>query len=1042
MASQFQNNIRRTIGSLVSAVAVIAIGGTARAEEPAREFLDGLRARGLHDVAIDYLDQMSTSPLAPAEIRETVLYEKALTFIAAARTQRDPQKNERFLNDARRLLESFVTEYPDHEKANAAQSQLGSLIFERARAKVASAKSNNSKQQLTQARKLYEEAFAVFGKLQLSVASELDQIPKVLDTRDRKQAQLATRRTRLRADNLQTELLAAAAREEMADTFPAGSTEEAKYLTEAASLYDGIYKNYRSRLAGFYARMYQGRCNQRMGKLRDALGYYGELLDQPNASDGMFKLKTETLRLAMECWLAPSERKYIETIKRGSQWLDLAPPNQDRQPDWLAIRLSLAKALKMQADAAKNETPPDTKLFRQSIAEAVGHAKFVAGESGPLQEPARELVTALGGIADIDEKLEPTTFTQAQLVAKEALDAIQPTSQTVATLTAKIASEQDQAAVAALKEQLEAAQQDHLTARQDALRYYKLALQLVDESTPQSDVNLVRYFLCYLYYLGKDYREAALVGDFVCMRFPDSAGARQCAQISLACYLLLFTTAEESDRRFETRRLFRIANHIADRWPGTPDAANSLFTVIPHFVNAGNWQDAHSLTRRIPESSPHRQAAEFITGQSIWASAVQQSTQIKQWELDGSADGIDLPKQRALLQSTQQTARETLEAGYRRLPSQPAVTASNATAMLSLAQVAHAELDDEFAIEVLEHDVIGPLVLVENGSSEVQSPVFIEATYRTALEAYVALLSSGDDEILAKAKSAMTGLQASVGSDTAAQQRMLAVYVNLARSVEEQMKSAPPASRATMAEAFESFLGQLSEGSSDVGTLNWVAETFAAIATGFEGNGIEGPTTSSDPSAKRYYEEANKAFVNLLQLPNVPPKTRTQIRVRQAAVLTKSGQYEAALKILEEVLAENPKAINVQVETARLLQIWGKRDPGIYNQAISGIGAPNSNAWGWGKIATATQPHKLFRETFYEARYELARCQLELALTKAAADKEKLLAAAYRTATQTKKLYPTLGGVGWTNKYNELINRILVAQGKQPTEPINIAAPN
>ena len=471
--------------------------------------------------------------------------------------------------------------------------------------KVEQSKQGDAQASLAESRKLYDEAFQVFVTLQAVVSEELDQIPKVLDTRDKKQAKLAERRKQLRADNLQTELLAAAIREEAASTVPDGSPEQLKYLSEAAGLYDAIYKNYRGRLAAFYARMYQGRCNQRLGKLRDALGYYRELLDQPNESEGMFVLKTKVLRLAMECWLAASEKKYVETIKRGSQWLAGAPKNRDRETDWLAIRLSLAKAYRMQADDAKKLQPPDVRTIRESVDSALKHAKFVASETSEFQEQAQQLVTSLGGIALTDEESDPRTFAEAQTAGKEALDAIEPARQRVQSARARLATENNATAKAALETELQSAERDFALAGDDAITYYRMALQLADLQTPQSDVNLVRYFLCYLYYLQQDYFRSALVGDFVSRRYPNAAGARECAKISLACYLAMFDSSDDQDRHFEINRLVAVANLIADHWPGSPDAEQTLSTLVPRMVNAGELDHAPAYradTRRLPST--------------------------------------------------------------------------------------------------------------------------------------------------------------------------------------------------------------------------------------------------------------------------------------------------------------------------------------------------------------------------------------------------------------------------------------------------------
>ncbi len=101
------------------------------AEEPARAFLDGLRDRGYHDVAMEYLNQMQSSRLAPPELKATVLYEKSLLLVDSSRKQRDPAVRSNQLNQAQAWLQEFIQTQSASPKLNAARSQLGSLIVER-----------------------------------------------------------------------------------------------------------------------------------------------------------------------------------------------------------------------------------------------------------------------------------------------------------------------------------------------------------------------------------------------------------------------------------------------------------------------------------------------------------------------------------------------------------------------------------------------------------------------------------------------------------------------------------------------------------------------------------------------------------------------------------------------------------------------------------------------------------------------------------------------------------------------------------------------
>ena len=1048
-----------------------------RAEEPARAFLDGLRSRGYHDTALGYLQSLEVSRIAPSGILDVLDYERALTLVEASRVAGDLTERFKMLDEAQALLRNFIQIQASHPTVNAARSQLGNLIVERARIKVEQAKSGNSDALKAEARKLYDQAFKEFALLEEAVAGELDQIPKVLNTRDREEAKLAERRKQLRADNLQTELLAAAIREEAADTVPSGSKERTDYLIESAGLYDAIYKKYRSRLAGLYARMYQGRCNHRLGRTKDALGYYGELLDQPSTPEAFWNLKTKTLRLAMESWLHPQERKYVEAIKQASEWVDFSPRSSERNPDMLAIRLSLARALQMQAEAYEKRQSRDVATIRNSYEYALKHATFVAAEEGDLQAEARDLVVALGGRANVDPDAVPDTFAAAQKKGKESLDEIGPASEEVARLAALLrraaSSDRDK-----LQQELSQSQTQLEEVQASALAFYRLAIRLADRDTPPTELNLVRYFVCYLHYLKQQYHDAAVVGDFVSRRFPQSAGAKQCAKISLACYLKLLELSGDDSSAFEIERIAETTRWIADQWAETPEAVESLATAVSVMVNSSSLQNAREFTLRLPESSPERSRAQLVTGQAMWGAFLsRQHAAAVSDDKQGSAPFTGLTQKQL-----QTASLELLLAGYQQLPEDVIPDSSNATAMLSLAQALLANSsakpnaegtidldagkpvegleqdvtgpstlvpeDNEVAsdpvlvqetlpatlqaylgagkaVEVLEHDVVGPLTLVQEVHEVASNPVFVQETLRTALQAYVGAMDENPVEMMSKAQATMALLRQAVGLDATGKKRMLAIYISLAQTIEAKMKTAPPESRKQMSSVFESFLQALSADASDPGTLNWVAETFASLGAGFDSDEA---VLSED--ARLYYDRSIAAFQNLLGRLDLPQALQTQLRARMAAVKARKRDYQGALTDLEQLLALTPSAVNLQVEAARLLQRWGKADSAKYVEAIRGIrSGEKGGVWGWGKIATATMPHLQFRDMFYEARYEMAACQFGIAMSKSGADRAKQLATAERSLATTQTLYPTLGGEQWKTKYKQLLTDIQTAGG-------------
>ena len=1067
--------LRRLFGAL-SLLALLFAGGVARGAEPAREFLNALRERGLHDVALDYLEMMETSPLAPADLKEIIQYEKGVTLIEGSRAQRDQALRETILNDAQTLLKAF-TENPrtaQHALANSARSQLGNLIVERARMTVEASKKGDKAKLLKDANALYEEAYNVFNSMQEEVRVQLERIPKVLDLQDKRQASMAERRTQLRADYLQTQLTAAAIREEMADTVPEGSEPFKKLLTEAATQYDEIYKKYRTRLAGLYARMYQGRANQRIGKLQDALGYYSELLDQPDEPEAFRLLKTKTLRLAMDGWLHPSEKKYVEAIRRGADWVKKSRPTDDRDSDWMAIRLSLAKAYKMQADEAEKS---DTRTINQSMSEAKKQASFVASKSGDFQEEARQLVATLGGPDRTGEKPDPRTFDEAKTAGKESLDSIQTASLVVSQVPARIAKEQDEAVKNDLKKQLEEAQGTLATAQSDAMMYYQLALQLADDETSIDDVNIVRYFLCYLYYLEQDYYKAALMGEFVARRYPDSAGARQCAKIAMACYIQIYgetnalagtlfkeldqdksgsisdqeltslpaiaegadknsdqkvTIDEFTDRlvEFDVAHIVSVAEYVADKWSDQPEAEEALNTLVPFMINAGELDRAEQFLTRIPESSPKRGDSELKTGQAMWGTYLRSSQELQQWEADGASDGVDLAAKREELNSLKTKALAILSAGYGRL--QPGTPASRTivTALLSLAQAQLESQQAAEAIKVLEHESLGPLVLVNKKAPSASDPAVVEEIYKTALRAYISSLAGADGSgAIDKAKDVMEKMKTAIGSDAEGEKRLISVYVNLAQDLEKQLESATPDAKRALSQGYETFLRQLNEGATELSILNWVAESFSKLGKSLD----EGAELNED--AKKYYQASLDAFQNIIDKVELDANMKVQVQLRMASVRGDMREFDKAIGIFEEILSANANALNVQVEAAKLLEQVAKQ-PGQeerYREAIVGIrkdGDPKPVIWGWGGISQKTAGNDKFKDTFYESRLHLAQCRYEHALRLEGAEKEKLLRSAKQDISITNRLYPDLGGEQLKPKYDNLLKKVQNALGE------------
>ena len=98
------NRDQMKLSILVSSLLAIMVSQTAFCDEPCEQFLQALRDRGYYDVALDYLEEMETSPLASAEFKSTLPFERAQTLIASTTRVRDLEILEERLGKAEVLL--------------------------------------------------------------------------------------------------------------------------------------------------------------------------------------------------------------------------------------------------------------------------------------------------------------------------------------------------------------------------------------------------------------------------------------------------------------------------------------------------------------------------------------------------------------------------------------------------------------------------------------------------------------------------------------------------------------------------------------------------------------------------------------------------------------------------------------------------------------------------------------------------------------------------------------------------------------------------
>ncbi len=765
---------RRASRPALIALLLLAVSATvatpASAAEQAQEFLDGLKQRGLNELALEYLNRMESSPLVDDQFRRKIPYHRGVVLIEQSRQSADPAVRSRLLDEAQAQLQKFAGANPQGVEAADAQLQLASMQLERGQQLVAQAKNlpgeslyDNQRRTLSQeARVHFAGARDTFENAAATYSAELEKLPPTAAS-DAENDQ-ASKRQEYRARMAQLRFLAAQTYFETAQSY-APDDDEFRTLHESAAkelsaLFDEFARS-GSSMVGLYARLYEGRCYQALNQYPMALGCYEDILAQPNVLPAFRKLIASAVHRKAEVLLA--QEKLDEAIELCNACLKDAVGEEDRSSEWLAVRFRLAQALEKKSAGLSAGSLDQRRL----VAEARDAFRFVASTPGEFQPDAR---TAIGAFARGNSPAaeEPTSFQAAYDLGKDAL-----ASYNAANLALPTAENNNPAAVAELQAQMN-------QGKDDARRYFRLATTLIEDDTDPALVTEVRYFLCWLYWEAQDYYRAAVLGEFLARHYPDHAAASSAAKISMASYERLYTQSAaagsngKADTDFEARRMANMAEFIARRWPGTPDADTAFGVLMSYAIRNNRIDDAERLVAEASEQS--RPRLELQLGNAMWG---------RYLELSQARDGD--AQDGATLEQYKQSALAKLRSSFEQTAT--ANHASEATAMAAL-YLAQAHLSDgqyAEAIALLEDDERGPLTLIAQGHAAASQPQYVMEAYKAALRAYIQISPPQEDKAVEAMKSLEQAVQSRGEKAGEASQQLARIYIAMGVALQKQI---------------------------------------------------------------------------------------------------------------------------------------------------------------------------------------------------------------------------------------------------------------
>jgi tetratricopeptide (TPR) repeat protein len=220
------------------------------------------------------------------------------------------------------------------------------------------------------------------------------------------------------------------------------------------------------------------------------------------------------------------------------------------------------------------------------------------------------------------------------------------------------------------------------------------------------------------------------------------------------------------------------------------------------------------------------------------------------------------------------------------------------------------------------------------------------------------------------------------------------------------------------------------------------------MATGQQ-SGASRPPISAAPAkpSKELLTKARDALRKLIDTaaadPNYAPSENAVLaaKVQLGECYRELGEYEAALDTFSSILKEKETSLSVQRAAALTYQQRGvAENHAWFERAIYGghklKSTGKNRIWGWLKLAQvaerAARTNPAFRETFFEARLNAARCRYLAGMKQNGVNRQEDLAKAKQSVRSMMQLYPNLGGDRWRSEFEALLKEIQTAAGKQP----------
>ncbi len=468
-----------------------------------------------------------------------------------------------------------------------------------------------------------------------------------------------------------------------------------------------------------------------------------------------------------------------------------------------------------------------------------------------------------------------------------------------------------------------------------------------------------------------------------------SAAAAQAAALGVAAALNQYVDAPQAQKPTALEKLLQAAKLTEENWPDLPEADDARMARGQAKLVAGEVRGAIAIFERVNPKSERYAAAMHLAGQCYW--------HLYLTELTNAAPGS---QPTAEMIADRDKAITCLRLAIKLLDDRAKTDVTQRSrlfdAALLLGEIYYHGGQMSEAAKIYE-----PLIeAVGDGKIEASDPRAARV-YAGALRAFCAL--GWVDEA-----SGLSSVLLEKCPDTPAVNDALVEFVRLLSS-DHHKADASPRPVATQSLLARTLVGLSQRQELSFGQMMFVGETLGALGMSAE--------------ASREFQNILKRTQTDAEFARHAEKGMTRLRTELLKVLRHDGKFDEALRQVEQLIRDNPRALEPLMEKGRILEAWAENDPARFDQAVNH----------WVTVRMRLQGLRKKPAEYYEVMYHVARCLVREAETStdpaARADRAKKAEQVLKAALV---LSPQLSGPDMVAEYNTLLAKAMVLQGKQP----------